>query len=264
MNAHWDEELHGMDYLIYGYLQKADDSLAKAQYDYLRTIHEVYPVNFKDAYAFAAIPSRYLLEKKMWTDAARIEIEPSSFPWQKFPWQKAIFHFARAMGSIHTGDLNGARKEVNELKVIYDTLHNQMDNGKANSVDIQIRSSEAWILFKEGKTRAALKQMDSAADLEDASRIGPVSPGDVIPARELLGDMFLQMGYPAKALKEYQEDLRIHPNRFNGLYGAGKAAEKSGDHVKAAYYYQKLVDQSAAHSSRAEIADAKKFLKISY
>jgi tetratricopeptide (TPR) repeat protein len=218
-------------------------------------------VNFKDAYAFAAVPSRYLLEQKMWKDAARIEIEPSSFPWQKFTWEKAIFHFARAMGSIHTGDLNGARNEVSKLKVIYDTLQHQMEDSKANSVDIQIRASEAWILFKEGKTHLALRQMDSAADLEDATRIGAVSPGDILPARELLGDMYLQMGNPALALQAYQEDLRIHPNRFNGLYGAGKAAEKSGDRLQAVRYYQKLLDQSATHSRRPEIADAKQFLK---
>jgi tetratricopeptide (TPR) repeat protein len=165
------------------------------------------------------------------------------------------------MGSVYTGDLNGARNEVNKMNIIYDTLRHQMDEGKANSVNIQIRASEAWILFKEGKTHLALLQMDTAADLQDAARIGPVSPGDVLPARELLGDMFLQMGNSAMALKAYQEDLRIHPNRFNGLYGAGKAAEKSGDRVKAAQYYQKLLDQSAAYSRRSEIADAKQFLK---
>jgi tetratricopeptide (TPR) repeat protein len=261
MHAHWDEELHGMDYLIYGYLQKGDDSLAKSLHDYLKTIREVYPVNFKDAYAFAAIPSRYLLEQKMWKDAARLDIEPASFPWQKFPWQKAIFHFARAMGSVHTGDLATAKDEVGQMKVIYDTLRHQMDESKANAVSVQIKTSEAWILFKEGKARIALQQMDSAADLEDAARISAVSPGDVIPARELLGDMLMQSGNPAKALTAYQEDLRIHPNRFNGLYGAGRAAEKSGDHVKAAQYFQKLLDQSAANSGRPEIADAKQFLK---
>jgi tetratricopeptide (TPR) repeat protein len=260
MKGHWDEELHGMDYLMYAYLQKAEDSLAKGQYDYFKTIHEVYPVNFKDAYAFAAIPSSWLLERKMWTDAARIEIEPAGFPWEKFPWQKAIFHFTRALGSVNTGDLNAAMREVKKLKVIYDTLLYQVDTIKANSVDIQIRATEAWIHFKEGKTRVALKQMDSAADLEDAARISIVSPGDVIPARELLGDMLLQMGNPAKALSVYQEDLRIHPNRFNGLYGAGRSAEKSGDRSKALFYYQKLLDQCAPNSKRSEFIVAKNFV----
>jgi len=98
IKGHWDEELHGMDYLVYAYLQKADIDLAKKQYDYLKTINEVYPVDFKVAYAFAAIPARYLLENKMWKDAANLEIYPVAFPWEKFPWQKAIIHFARTIG----------------------------------------------------------------------------------------------------------------------------------------------------------------------
>jgi tetratricopeptide (TPR) repeat protein len=260
MKGHWDEELHGMDYLMYAYLQKGDDSLARGLYNYLKTIHEVYPVNFKDAYAFAAIPSRWLLERKMWTDATQLEIGPTGFPWEKFPWQNAIFHFTRALGSVNTGDLNAARSEVKKMEAIHDTLLRQMDEAKANSVDIQIRTTRAWIHFKEGKTQLALQHMDSAADLEDAARISIVSPGDVIPARELLGDMLMQMGSPSKALSAYQEDLRLHPNRFNGLYGAGRAAEKSGDHVKALFYYQKLVDQCALNTSRSEFIVAKNFI----
>src|SRR6476659_7104075 len=88
IKGHWDEELHGMDYLVYAYLQKGENDLAKQQLDYLKTIHEVYPVNFKVTYAFAAIPARYFLENKMWKEAAGIEIDPNNFPWQNFPWQK--------------------------------------------------------------------------------------------------------------------------------------------------------------------------------
>ena len=144
---------------------------------------------------------------------------------------------------------------------MHDTLLSQMDDAKMKSVEVQIRVSEAWIHFKEGKTRQALEQMDSAADLEDALRISAVSPGDVVPARELLGDMLMQIGYSAKAFAVYEEDLRLHPNRFNGLYGAGRAAEKSGDKQKALSYYRKLVDQSDIHSDRYAYAVAKKFIR---
>ncbi|MFI5125081.1 MAG: hypothetical protein ACHQDF_07140 [Chitinophagales bacterium] len=261
IKGHWDEELHGLDYLIYAYLQKGDVALAKEQYDYLKTVNEVYPVDFKVAYAFAAIPARYLLENKMWKDAAGLEIHPAAFPWDKFPWQKAIIHFARLMGSVHTGEVDSARAELVKLKFLHDVVAEQKDTYKANQIEIQIKAAEAWMLFKERKNNEALELMNAAADMEDATQKSPVTPGEVIPARELLGDMLLQMGYAEKALEAYQEDLRRHPNRFNGLYGAGSAAEKSGDTGKAGFYYQQLSAISAPGSARSELAIAKLFLK---
>jgi hypothetical protein len=261
MNGLRDEELHAMDYLVYAYLQKAENGLAKEQWDYLKTMNEVHPMDFKVAYAFAAIPARYLLENKLWKEAADLEIHPGNFPWDKFPWQKAIFHFTRLLGLVHLGNLDSARSELEKLKILHDTLVNQKDLYKANQVEIQIKASEAWILFKEGKNSRALEWMNSAADMEDATEKHPVTPGEVIPARELLGDILLQMGYTAKAFAIYQEDLKRHPNRFNGLYGAGLAAEKSGDSGRAGFYYQQLSDQCTTHSTRPELAAARLFLK---
>jgi tetratricopeptide (TPR) repeat protein len=261
LKGHWDEELHGMDYLEYAYLQKGDVRLAKEQMDYLGTINEVYPLNFKVAYAFAAIPSRYLLENKIWNDAARLQIHPASFPWNKFPWQEAIIHFTRVLGLVHTGNIDLANVELKELTLIYDTLEKEQDLYKANQVDIQIKASEAWILFAKGENNKALALMASAADMEDATEKNPVTPGEVIPARELLGDMLIQMNYCTKALEAYQEDLKRHPNRFNGLYGAGLSAEKSGDAGKARSYYQQLLAISIPNSPRIELKLARLFLK---
>jgi tetratricopeptide (TPR) repeat protein len=101
IKGHWDEELHGLDYLMYAYLQKGDNTMAKKQWDYLNTIHEVEPVNFKVLYAFAAIPSRYVLENKLWKEAATLKIHPANFPWQKYPWQMAIINFTRLLGLLH-------------------------------------------------------------------------------------------------------------------------------------------------------------------
>ena len=260
LKGHWDEELHGMDYLVYAYLQKGDDSLAKAQWDYLRTIREVYPANFKVAYAFAAIPARYVLENKKWKEAASLEIYPTSFPWNKFPWEEAIIHFARLLGSVHTGLRDSAISELDKLKIIRDTLQRRGDMYKANQVDIQIMCSEAWILFKAGKYSNALEHMISAAEKEDATEKNPVTPGEVIPARELLADMLLEMGYKEKALTAYLEDLKTHPNRFNGLYGAGLSAEKCGDKKNAASYYHRLSEISSVHSHRPELVAARLFL----
>jgi len=260
LRGHWDEELHGMDYLMYAYLQKADDSLAKAEWDYLRTIRTVYPANFKVAYAFAAIPARYVLENKMWKEAASLEIYPPDFPWEKFPWQKAMIHFTRLLGDVHTGLMDSARSELGKLKILHDTLQQQGDRYKANEVNIQIGASEAWILFKEGKYGSALEHMIAAADMEDATEKNPVTPGEVIPARELLADMLLEMGYKEKALVAYQDDLKLHPKRFNGLYGAGLASEKCRDKKNAVFYYRQLSDISTVHSIRPELEKAKLFL----
>jgi len=258
----WDEELHSLDYLVYAYLQKAENKQAKEQCDYLKTIDVVYPVNFKDAYAFAAIPARYVLENKLWEDAAALKIHPVNFPWQKFPWQKAIFNFTRLLGFVHINKIDSASMELVKLYAIYDTLKKQNDAYKANQVKNQINTAEAWILFKEGKNVKALKTMITAADIEDSTQKHPVTPGEVIPARELLGDMLLQMNKPAKALEAYEADLEKHANRFNGLYGAGASAKKVHNLEKTNFYYKKLIAISnAPDSKRPELDVAKSFLK---
>ena len=262
IKGHWDEELHSMDYLVYAYLQKGDNKLAKAQWDYLKSINDVYPPNFKVAYAFAAIASRYLLENKMWNEAASMEIHPANFPWQKFPWQKSLVHFTRLLGSVHMGKLADARNELKNLNTIYDTLVNQKDAYKATAVQIQIKSAEAWILFKEGNNTKALQRMFAAAELEDKTEKHPVTPGEVIPAKELLGDMLLAMNKPAVALEVYKANLKLHPNRFNGIYGAALASQHAHDMKSAKYFYQQLVNiTNTTGSSRQELDVAKLFLK---
>ncbi len=257
LKGHWDEELHGMDYLEYAYLQKGDNSQAKKLWDYLDSIQEVYPANFKVAYSFAAIPSRYLLENKRWKEAAVLQIHPANFPWNRFPLQSAIYHFARLLGSAHMGRLDSANAELGKLESIHDTLMNQKDLYKANQVAIQIKSSRAWILLAKGQTSQALDLMKAAAEMEDATEKSPVTPGEVIPARELLGDMLMQQKDYSKALEAYQADLKTHPNRFNALYGAGLAAQSLGDTKNADVYYRQLTAISVPNSPRAEIKRAR-------
>jgi tetratricopeptide (TPR) repeat protein len=262
IKGHWDEELHGMDYLVYAYLQRGENELAKQQCDYLKTIKEVYPANFKVAYAFAAIPSRYYLENKLWKEAATMELHPADFPWHKFPWQKAIVHFTKLMGAVHTNQLDFAKTELKKLDSIRQLLLAEKDVYKANQVLIQLKTGEAWIFFKEGKTNEALQQISTAVELEDKTGKSPVTPGEIIPARESLADMLLLMNKPADALNAYQANLKTHPNRFNALYGAGLASEQSGDKNKAnEYYRQLLISTNSPHSNRPELERAKSFLK---
>ena len=240
IKGHWDEELHGMDYLIYAYLQEAKDDKAREQIEYLKTINEVFPVNFKEAYSFAAMPTRYALERKQWAEAAQLELKPASFPWEEFQWEKANVNFGRLLGAVHSHKLADAKNELKQLQFIHENLNEAKESYKANLVLIQIKTSEGWIKFAEGQKADALSLMSRAADMEDSTEKSSVTPGEVIPARELLGDMYLEMGEPAKALKAYEADLKRHPNRFNGLYGAGLAEEKSGNTKKAILYYKQL------------------------
>ena len=262
IKGNWDEELHGMDYLVYAYLQKGDNKRAKEQCDYLEKIDRVYPVNFKDAYAFAAIPARYVLENKLWNDAAGLKLHPVNFPWKKFPWQEAIVHFTRLLGFVHIDKIDSAKTELKTLNTIHDILIRQKDLYKANQVKIQITASEAWILLEEGKKDEALKMMTAAADMEDSTEKSPVTPGEVLPARELLGDMLLRMNEPKEALEAYEADLKRRPNRFNGLYGAAVAAEKLHNTVKADSAYRQLTAiANTPGSNRPEMETAKLFLK---
>jgi tetratricopeptide (TPR) repeat protein len=243
MKGHWDEELHGLDYLVYAYLQKGADDSAKQQVDYLLSIHEVEPQTFKTAYAFAAIPARYCLERKNWQEAANLETHPATgYPWEKFPWQKAIIHFTRLLGSVHTGNLDKAKTELADLKALHAILQNQKNSNKeAVQVAIQIEAGEAWIQLKQGNNEKALELMTNAANREDGMEKHPVTPGEVIPARELLAEMYLQMNKPNPALAAFEMNLQSHANRFNSLYGAGMAARLSGDKEKARLYFNKLL-----------------------
>ena len=263
IKGHWDEEIHGLDYLVYAYLQTGDNKLAKEQWDYLKTIKDVYPVNFKVAYAFAAVPARYVLENKLWEEAANLKSPAADFPWQDYPWQKAIIHFTRLLGLVHTGNTASAYQELKVLQQLYSTLTGQKDFYKANQVQIQIKAGEAWLQFKEGKKKEALLLMTAAADLEDKTEKHPVTPGEVTPARELLGEMLLQMDKPEQALAAFEANLQKHPNRFNGLYGAGLAAEKAGDPDKATFYYRQLLSTvGSVKSDRSELTTIKLFLNL--
>lgn len=241
MKGHWDEELHGLDYLVYAYLQKGESDSAKKQLDYLKTIRDVEPVNFKVAYAFAAIPARYVLETKRWAEAAHLQVTPAHFPWQNYPWQAAIIHFTRSLGNARIGNLPEASRELAQVRSLQQILLKKKDVYKASQVGIQLYTAQAWLQLKQGHTQQALALMEQAANLEDKTQKHPVTPGEVLPARELLGDMLLQVGKPAEALTAYERTLQTHPNRLNALYGARQAATAIQDNQKANAYAAQLV-----------------------
>ena len=261
IKGHWDEELHGLDYLVYAYLQKGQDEQAKAKLDYLANIKQISPANFKVAYAYAAIPSRYYLEKKSWDKAAGLQMMESNLAWEKFPWQKAIIHFTRLLGLAHTNQTAAARTELQKLDSLRIVLEQKKSTYETNQVLIQMKTGEAWILLKEGKKDKALQLMIAAADMEDATGKHPVTPGEVIPARELLADMYLETGNYEKALEAYAADLKTHPGRLNALYGATISAKNRGNKQLADEYYAKLLEVAKdADKNKEQITKVKSLL----
>ena len=131
----------------------------------------------------------------------------------------------------------------------------------AGQIEIQRRTASAWLAYGKGDKEEALQLMQSAAGMESATEKHPVTPGAILPARELLADMLMELGKPAEALQEYEATLSISPNRFNSLYGAANAAAKAGDKEKARNLYAQFMALcSHADSERPELVQAKLFL----
>lgn len=259
LDAHWDEELHSMDYLVYAYLQVGDNEKAIEQYEYLKNIKKVHPENFKVAYTVAAIPARIALENKNWEEASKLEKPGLQLDWSKEPWQESILYFAKAMGSIRLGDI--PQKELDKMAANREKLLEADDAYKANQVEIQIKTIEAWIEFVKGNKAEAIALMREAAAMEYATNKHPVTPGEVLPAGELLGDLLLAADQPHEALKAYEYDLKHHPNRFNGIYGAAVAARKIRNNQLAANYFKQLVELTKdSKVERKEVTEAKEYL----
>jgi tetratricopeptide (TPR) repeat protein len=166
------------------------------------------------------------------------------------------------LGAVHTHQPELAQQELKQLNVIHAQLQQAKEDYQAGLVLIQIKASEGWMEFEKGHRAAALQRMMDAAAMEDATEKHPVTPGEVVPARELLGDMYMDMGEPVKALEAYESDLKRHPNRFNGLYGAGLAEERSGNAAKAVdYYKQLLVVSDSSVSKRPQRVAAEAYVR---
>lgn len=234
------DQLHAMDYLAYAYLQTAQDGKVKEIVDAIFRMNKVDANTVAAAYAFGAIPARYALERRQWSEAAALKVHPADFPWNDFPYAEAMIYFARSLGASRSGDTARASKDIEQLSSIQRSLAEAEERYWATQVEIERRSAAAWLAHAEGKQEEALKLMRSAVDLEGSTEKHPVTPGPILPARELLGELLLELREPQQALKEFEASLLVSPNRFNGLYDAARAAELAGDRAKAASYYAKL------------------------
>lgn len=258
------EELHALDYQVYAYLQTAQDAAARKRMDEISSIGDRIQVSAPGAaapapagfFALAAIPARYALERNAWAEAARLT--PRESP---FPWTEAITYFARAIGKARTKDAAGAQTDVEKLVTLRDGLRKAKDAYWSEQVEIQRLAAAAWVALAQGRTDEALKLAQEAADAEDATEKSAITPGPIQPARELLGDMLLELGRPADALKEFETSMKKEPNRFRALYGAARAAEATGDRQKARDYSRTLIEicKRADKPGRRELQEISKF-----
>jgi hypothetical protein len=240
---------HGYDYMAYAHLQLAQDKAAKALAE---KILEVKKIEFTHTigalaapYAIAAIPTRYALERDRWAEAARLEMPAVELPWKDWPQTAAIVAFGRGLGAARVNDMPTAAKAWADLARFHQALLQMKQAYWANQVEIQAEVIDAWMKFATGRTDEALAQMRLAAEWEDKTEKHPVTPGPIIPARELLGDMLMLAGKAKEALAAYEHSMRVEPNRFRGLAGAARAAEMAGDKEKARDYYTRLLALAA-------------------
>ena len=255
------DALHAMDYMVFGQLQQAQDKAAQQVAEEVAAIRKVNVENFVAAYAFASIPSRIALEHNDWAQAAALKLSPPTLAWSKFPQAEAILVFARGLGAARIGEVAAARSDVEKLQSLRGAMIAAKSNYWAGQADFQIRTVTAWIAFAEKRTGEALQLMRSAAELEEASDKHPVTPGNIVPSRELLAEMLMMAGQPVQALQEYGISLKRDPNRFRGVFGAAKAAEAAGNGAMARDYYRKLEVLTAGRDSdRRELRQAREYL----
>ncbi len=253
--------LHAMDYMLFAHLQQAQDRAAQAILEETQAIRKIQVENFAAAYALAAIPARFALERKDWQQAAELTLSPADMGWEKFPQAESILVFARGLGAARGGNIDVARASVARLRALNDQMRAANLGYWPTQTAIQIQAVDAWIALAEGQPDTALQRMREAAAAEDASDKHPVTPGNVVPSRELLGDMLLELQQPAAALDEYVRSLRRDPNRYHGLAGAARAAAAAGNVQLAREYFTRLQAQTAeSDSPRPEVAAARGFL----
>ncbi len=233
---------HALDYLVYAYLQQADDNKARQVMEELLDPDGSFQTHIAASYAFTAIPARFALERQQWAEAAVLESKlPDNYPIENFPAMEAITYFARALGAARSGKVKMANQALEKLTALSKKAE-KTSAYWAKQVEILRLSALAWIMYQEDGKEEALNIMQNAAELESLTEKHPVTPGEILPARELLADMLLDMGRFREAQTEYETALNRSPNRFNSLFGAGLAAELRNDKSQAILYYKKIVD----------------------
>jgi hypothetical protein len=250
------DQLHAMDYEVYAYLQLGRDDEAKILVDEMMATPVSDETFLAAAYALAASPARYVVERGDWKGASALEVRPATLP-----YTAAISWFAKGLGAARSGDVAQARAAYTQLVALRDQLRERKDGYWSGQVDIQSMIVAAWLQLASGEQERALQTMSKATDAEDKTEKHPVTPGQLMPARELYGVMLLQAGKPAEALVAFEATMHKEPNRLNATLGAADAAAAIDDKAKARQYYTMAAAQAGDPSvDRPEVAKARAFL----
>jgi hypothetical protein len=252
------EQLHALDYAVYAYLQRGQDSAAQATVAVAQGLAIPQGQSLVGDYNRTAMAARIPLELGDWAQAARFPVVAM----QGAGTQTMLSRFTRAIGAARSGNPAGARAEVAALDSLVSTIAERKESYWARVTAIKRDAAKAWILFAEGDTAGGLALARTAADSEEVTDKHPVTPAELLPARELEADMLLEAGRYIEAGKAYQETLAREPGRARSLYGKARAAELAGNHSEAkAAYGEFLKLMSKADRERAELATARKYLK---
>src|SRR5688572_27196445 len=252
---------HAMDYLVYALLQLARDAEVRKWMDVVNFAQKPDVEARQIAYAAAAIPARYALERGDWAAAAQLALHPAreQFNWSLFPESEAVNAYARGLGAARHGDVTAAKAEVARLIELRAAMVTQKKDYWVEQADIQIGAVSAWIARAEGRNDDALQRMRETADLEDKTEEHIMMPGRLIPVREMLGELLLELKQPELALAAFEQSRKNDPNRFRNVYGAAHAAELAGDRRKAEALYAQLLAQVGTAAGRSEIEHARSF-----
>jgi len=249
--------LHALDYLAYARLQRAEDAAADEVAATTAALAGPLQTHGASAYTLAAVPARVALERNDWEAAAALEARKAEFAWDRFPQMEAITWFAKGIGAARAGDAAAARQAADRLETLRDAVPATAGYW-ATQVEIQRLAVVAWADWAAGDETQALATMQESADLEASTEKHPITPGEVLPARELYGDMLLEAGRYDEAIEAYEQALARSPNRFRSLYGAGRAAETAGDMDAAAAWYGQLLELIVGDGEgRPEVAHAR-------
>ncbi|HET7618326.1 MAG TPA: hypothetical protein VFK20_07440 [Vicinamibacterales bacterium] len=256
----WDEFPHAIEYLVYAYLQEGDDARAAAQ---LKRLHETARLEptLKTAFHLASTSARYALERRAWREASQLTPrEPASLSWDQFPWPEAVTWFARALGAVHEGQMENARRAIDRLQALEDRAAGAGEDVFTRNIRVLRLEASAWADHAAGRAASAVALMRQAAALEASTPKPPVTPGPTLPAEELLGDLFMEHKQPAEALAAYTRSLEQYPKRFNSLLGAARAARASNDAATARRFYQELLETAVNGTRQAPLDEARAFL----
>ena len=236
---------HATDYMVYAHLQLAQDAAARQAMAASRARPAV--DNFGAAFAYAAMPARLLLETGDWAGAASLPLDPkkAAYAWQKYPQAEAINAFARGIGAARSGNVTAAREEQARLAALRDAAQGAKLPYWAGQIDIQAAIVGALALCADGKPNDCITELKAAAAREDATEKHVVTPGPLLPARELLAETLLATNKPADALAEYDAVMKKEPNRYRAIAGAMAAARSVGDDKRAKALAAELVKLGA-------------------